>query len=192
METDARRPGPLPRRRAWPAGRSRDFLCELAPALVVFEDLDLASGTRHGSQPLGDLLSQFDGFHDLTDIAIIATTNQPEMIDEALSPESRPGRFHALMHITPPDDELRRTLLERLVTESQVFAEHGAPSIDELVSTSGGATGAQLTEMVRDVESRLLWQHRSGKPCDLGGAVGEAVNSRRYTAVGSCGFDTPF
>ncbi|MCD4748694.1 MAG: AAA family ATPase [Thermoanaerobaculales bacterium] len=146
----------------WELGASAvfDLARRLKPTLLILEDLDVATGDRKGNQPLGDLLGQMDGFVDLGDIAVIATTNCPEVIDAALDPEKRPGRFHRLFTVPPPDAEGRRRLLRLVLSQSTVILEMPSVTFDQLVRGTDRKTGAQLTEIVRDIESRLLWGRR--------------------------------
>jgi len=161
----------------------------LKPSLLILEDLDLATGDRRGRQPLGDLLGQMDGFVDLEDVAMIATTNCPEVIDAALDPEQRPGRFHRLFKISPPNDEQRRLLLESLVEKSTVLKDVASDELDLLVGESENKTGAQLTEMVRDIESRILWNRSQGTPDGLDAVLSEIIDdtSRRRKSFGFAG-----
>jgi len=86
-----------------------------SPSLLILEDLDVAAGSRDGAQPLGDLLVQLDGFEPLHGVGIVATTNRPEVLDPALDPERRPGRFDRMIVIGPPEAGLRKRLLARLI-----------------------------------------------------------------------------
>lgn len=66
----------------------------LAPALIIFDDIDLSLGDRNKgaySQLLGDFLDVLDGTDKLAkDVGIIATTNAAHLLDLAAQ---RPGRF---------------------------------------------------------------------------------------------------
>ena len=48
------------------------------------------------------LLAEMDGFSEVPDVKIIAATNRPELLDEALL---RPGRFDRIIEIPLPDEE---------------------------------------------------------------------------------------
>ena len=66
----------------------------LAPALIIFDDIDLSLGDRNKgaySQLLGDFLDVLDGTDKLSDdVGVIATTNAAHLLDLAAQ---RPGRF---------------------------------------------------------------------------------------------------
>ena len=133
-----------------------------------------------------------DGFVDLEDVAIIATTNCPEVIDFALDPKQRPGRFHRLFEIPPPDPEQRLRLLEILVSKSTVLSEVPRGVLDRLVEGSEQETGAQLTEMIRDIESRILWNSSHGGSDDLEALLSEVSGKavRRRKSFGFAGCET--
>jgi len=66
---------------------------DLAPCLVVIEELDLVAGEHHRMSDagrLGDLLNLLDGLGD-DGIFLLATTNRADALDEALT--GRPGRI---------------------------------------------------------------------------------------------------
>jgi DNA polymerase III delta prime subunit len=66
----------------------------LAPALIIFDDIDLSLGDRNKgaySTLLGDFLDVLDGTDKLADnVGVIATTNAAHLLDLAAQ---RPGRF---------------------------------------------------------------------------------------------------
>ena len=55
------------------------------------------------------LLAELDGFDALEDVKIIAATNRPDILDEALL---RPGRFDRVIEIPIPDDSGRKAILK--------------------------------------------------------------------------------
>ena len=66
------------------------------------------------AQTLNALLVELDGFESDEDggrVITLAATNQPRVLDRALT---RPGRFDRVLHVAPPDIAGRRALLKRL------------------------------------------------------------------------------
>ncbi len=173
----------------WEIGPSAvfDLARSLKPSLLILEDLDVAAGDRKGNQPLGDLLGQMDGFIDLEDVAIIATTNCPEVIDEALDPKKRPGRFHRMFKVEPPNASERRRMLRLVLSDSKVILEMPPESLEQLVGGTEKQTGAQLTELVRNIEIRLLWGRLKDKEVDVATVVDELVLDQAK-AQGGFGF----
>jgi hypothetical protein len=86
---------------------------ELAPSLLVLEDVDLVAGERtmrgHGGPLLFELLNELDGIADDANVAVVLTTNRPELLEPALA--ARPGRVDLAVEIPLPDAECRRRLL---------------------------------------------------------------------------------
>lgn len=76
----------------------------LAPALVVFEDIDLIAPDRRGSgsRLIGPLLSALNGIEEQKKpIAIVATTNRVEVLDSAVT---RPCRFDRRIKVDYPSE----------------------------------------------------------------------------------------
>ena len=53
------------------------------------------------------LLNEMDGIEGLKEVAIVAATNRPEILDKALM---RPGRFDYLIEVGPPDYQARQEI----------------------------------------------------------------------------------
>jgi len=164
----------------WSAGPAEilELARRLSPALLILEDLDVASGNRDGSTPLGDLLAQLDGFGSLEDIGLVATTNHPEVLDHALDPRSRPGRFQLFMELGVMEPELRRRLLEKLVAEDNVLLGDSEAAVERLFQATSGFTGAQVAGIVRDLELIWLWEQEHGNQPTLEAVVEKALNGR--------------
>src|SRR5207237_7031334 len=96
------------------ASRVRDLFTkakESAPAIVFIDELDAigrsrtsgASGFGGGSdereQTLNQILTEMDGFDSSTGVMVIAATNRPDVLDQALL---RPGRFDRRVAVPPP------------------------------------------------------------------------------------------
>ncbi|XP_022225016.2 cell division control protein 48 homolog B [Drosophila obscura] len=93
-----------------------------APCLIFLDEIDSLVGRRTvgsgggGGQVqlriLSTLLTEMDGIvggSNEKHILVVAATNRPEMIDDALL---RPGRFDKLIHVPAPDLESRMALLQ--------------------------------------------------------------------------------
>ena len=72
---------------------------EKSPSIIFLDEIDAigakrldgsTSGDREVQRTLMQLLSELDGFDNLEDVKIIAATNRPDILDDALL---RPGRF---------------------------------------------------------------------------------------------------
>jgi hypothetical protein len=110
-----------------------DMAARDAPSILCFEDLDTLFKDDLG---LSHFLNRLDGLHQLEGVLVLATTNHPEELDEALT--ERPSRFDCIFHFgNPGAEERRRFLVEGL-----------GPAFDErLVSETEGFSMAQIKEV---------------------------------------------
>jgi len=89
---------------------------QLAPCILAFEDLD---GLVHEDNRTV-FLNELDGFQNNEGLLIIASSNHPGRIDEALL--KRPSRFDRVIHIGPPQPAERREFCLRLLARSSLRA----------------------------------------------------------------------
>ena len=91
---------------------------EKAPSVIFLDEIDAigakrldgsTSGDREVQRTLMQLLAELDGFDALQDVKIIAATNRPDILDDALL---RPGRFDRVIEIPIPDDASRKAILD--------------------------------------------------------------------------------
>lgn len=89
---------------------------EKAPAIVFIDELDAigckrlevaTSGDREVQRTLMQLLSTLDGFESRGDVRILAATNRPDILDEALL---RPGRFDRIITFDYPDEKAKNEI----------------------------------------------------------------------------------
>ncbi len=90
---------------------------EKSPAIIFLDEIDAigakrldsaTSGDREVQRTLMQLLAELDGFDALENVKIIAATNRPDILDDALL---RPGRFDRIIEIPLPDDGGRKKIL---------------------------------------------------------------------------------
>lgn len=122
-------------------------LCrDLSPAVLFLEDIDLFGGSRESnSNPmmLGELLNQLDGIEENTDIIVIGSTNNKEVLEKALV--SRPGRFDKVIDFPLPEYEER---LKMLKVFSNGLLDKNIPFLEKIAHTYDKKTGAQIRELV--------------------------------------------
>lgn len=119
---------------------------ELAPAMLVLEDVDLVAQDRMHGHPttiLFELLNQMDGLNEDVDIVFVLTTNQPEAIEPALA--SRPGRIDLAIRMPLPDGEGRSRLLDLYGEGLQL----NVTDRSAFIATTEGATPAFIQEVLR-------------------------------------------
>ncbi|CAE6487931.1 unnamed protein product [Rhizoctonia solani] len=118
------------------------------PSIVFIDELDAVGGRRSGRegqwsrQTLNQLLTELDGFSATEGVIVIAATNYPESLDNALV---RPGRFDKKVAVPLPD----------IVGRTQILAHHMKgvktdPEVNIQVLARGtpGFSGADLQNMV--------------------------------------------
>ena len=134
-------------------GRLRQVFEEAAknaPSIVFIDEIDSIAPKR--GQVTGEaekrlvaqLLTLMDGLEARANIVVIAATNRPEAIDEALR---RPGRFDREIVVGVPDDRGRREILG-IHTRGMPLAED--VDLGELARTTYGFVGADLAALTRE------------------------------------------
>jgi cell division protease FtsH len=94
-----------------------------------------------------------DGFDPTTNVIVIAATNRPDVLDQALL---RPGRFDRRVYVQPPDRGGREAIL-KVHTRGVPLA----PDVDlrRIAATTPGMVGADLANLVN--EAALLAARRN-------------------------------
>jgi ATP-dependent 26S proteasome regulatory subunit len=119
---------------------------EMAPAMLVLEDVDLVAEDRMRGQPtsvLFELLNEMDGLGEDTDVVFVLTTNRPEVIEPALA--SRPGRIDLAVSMPLPDEEGRSRLLDLYGEGLQLELRDQA----SFIAATAGTTPAFIREALR-------------------------------------------
>lgn len=118
----------------------------LAPCILVFEDIDSFVNSSNRAQ----FLNEIDGFRSNDGILIIASSNHPERIDEALL--KRPSRFDQVFHVGLPEEAERRTYCRGILMRSN-FTARLADTLDiedladQIAARTEGFTPAYLKEV---------------------------------------------
>jgi len=118
------------------------------PAIIFIDELDAVGGKRSArdqqymKQTLNQLLVEMDGFVQDEGVIVIAATNFPESLDEALI---RPGRFDRHIAVPLPDIRGRAQILVHHMKEIVVGTD-----VDPMILARGtpGFSGADLQNMV--------------------------------------------
>jgi cell division protease FtsH len=155
------------------AARVRDLFAEAkaaSPSIVFIDELDaigrsrtsgaagFSGGNDEREQTLNQILTEMDGFDSSTGVIVIAATNRPDVLDQALL---RPGRFDRRVAVQPPDRDGREKILE-VHTRSVPLA----PDVDlgRIAATTPGMVGADLANLVN--EAALLAARRDHERVD--------------------------
>ncbi|KAM9794936.1 ATPase family gene 2 protein homolog A [Neosynchiropus ocellatus] len=124
----------------------------VAPSIVFFDEIDaLASerGSSSGSGGVGDrvlaqLLTEMDGVERLGNVTVVAATNRPDMMDQALM---RPGRLDRIVYVPLPDAPTRREIFGLQFRNMPVACD---VSVDDLVTRTERYSGAEITAVCRE------------------------------------------
>ncbi len=121
-----------------------------APSIVFIDEIDSIAPKRSDTpgeaekRLVAQLLTLMDGLHARSHIVVIAATNRPDALDEALR---RPGRFDREIVIGVPDEGGRREVLG-IHTRGMPLGE--GVDLDELARTTHGFVGADLAALARE------------------------------------------
>lgn len=150
------------------ASRVRDLFEQAKkhqPCIIFIDEIDavgrqrgagLGGGHDEREQTLNQLLVELDGFDENTSIIVIAATNRPDILDNALL---RPGRFDRQIVINRPD----------ILGREQILMVHAKnkPLADEvdlkvLAKRTPGFTGADLQNLLNEA-ALLAARHNKTK-----------------------------
>lgn len=150
------------------AARVRDLFEQAkkdAPSIIFIDEIDAigksrAAGANMGGndereQTLNQLLAEMDGFGTDTPIIILAATNRPEILDQALL---RPGRFDRQVLVDKPDFEGRIKILKVHVKGVKMSDD---VDLEEVARLTAGLAGADLANVVN--EAALLAGRKNQK-----------------------------
>lgn len=112
-----------------------DMAKELSPCVLFFEDID----NWIGPQTVDLMKTEMDGLTKSSGIVTIMTTNFPESLPEALI--DRPGRFHDILKIDLPNDQVRKQMISKWV--SGITGQQ----IQAAVERTKGYSGAHIYEL---------------------------------------------
>ena len=125
---------------------------KISPCIIFIDEID-AIGSRRASnngadtennQTLNQLLVEMDGFDSDQSIIVIAATNRPEMLDEALL---RPGRFDRTITIALPDIRGREEIL-KIHSKNKKIADD--VDFKSIAGDTAGFTGAELENILNE------------------------------------------
>ncbi len=124
-----------------------------APCILFIDELDAVGRTRGAGyggghdereQTLNQLLVEMDGFDPSTGVILIAATNRPDVLDQALL---RPGRFDRQVVVDNPDMAGREAIfgihLKKIKTSKNV-------NVSKLARATPGFSGADIANMVNE------------------------------------------
>jgi len=132
------------------------------PAIIFIDEIDCVGKNRkfdtHGEhqQTINALLAAMDGFESSTGIVVIAATNRPEDLDQALT---RPGRFDRKVFVPYPDMKGRRAILNTHADGKPISDQENA--LDVIAQTTPGMSGAELANLLNEAAILSALQNAS-------------------------------
>ena len=131
---------------------------EKAPCIIFIDEIDAVGKRRDTSlssndereQTLNQLLSEMDGFDNHKGIVVLAATNRPETLDQALL---RPGRFDRRIPVELPDLAGREAILQ--IHANDVKMERGI-DLGIIARSTPGASGADLANIINEAALRAV------------------------------------
>ncbi|KAG8626148.1 hypothetical protein KVT40_006549 [Elsinoe batatas] len=154
------------------------------PCVIFFDELDALvprrdeAGSEASARVVNTLLTELDGLSSREGIYVIAATNRPDIIDDAML---RPGRLETLLFVDLPGPEERAEILEALVGPKREKG-HWPGEVELAALARGnrcdGYSGADLDSLTRKAGLMAL-RRRSGEVNleDFEKAVGEVKPS---------------
>ena len=136
---------------------------EKAPCIVFIDEIDAIGQKRSGGQyggndereqTLNQLLAEMDGFDPTKGIILLAATNRPEVLDQALL---RPGRFDRRIIIDRPNLAGRLATLQ-VHTRNIKLAED--VNLKKVALATAGCVGADLANLVNEAALRAVRKGR--------------------------------
>jgi len=149
------------------ASRVRDLFEQAAkhsPCIIFIDEID-AVGRQRGAglggshdereQTLNQILVEMDGFDPTTNVIVIAATNRPDILDQALL---RPGRFDRRVVIDLPDMRGRRAILGIHARGKPLASDI---DLEVVAKQTPGFSGADLENLIN--EAAILAARRNGR-----------------------------
>jgi cell division protease FtsH len=138
------------------AARVRDLFRqarESAPAIIFIDEID-AVGRQRGAgmgqghdereQTLNQMLVEMDGFGAESGVVVMAATNRPDILDNALL---RPGRFDRQVVVDLPDVHGRTEILGLYAAKSPVSS---MADLGSIAHQTPGMSGADLANVINE------------------------------------------
>ncbi|EQD40832.1 AAA family ATPase, subfamily protein, partial [mine drainage metagenome] len=124
---------------------------QASPSIVFIDEIDaiapkrgLQSSSGVTERIVNQLLTSIDGLESLERVLVLAATNRPDIIDEALL---RTGRFDHLLYVGPPDSAGRLEILK--VHTRKMPLAHDV-DLEQLAARTDGFVGSDLAALCRE------------------------------------------
>jgi cell division protease FtsH len=138
------------------ASRVRDLFEKAkakAPCIIFIDEIDavgrqrgagMGGGNDEREQTINQLLTEMDGFEGNTGVIVLAATNRPDVLDQALL---RPGRFDRQVTVDRPDVQGRVAIL-KVHSRGKVLSKD--VDLEKISRRTPGFTGADLQNLMNE------------------------------------------
>ena len=131
---------------------------QASPTVIFFDEIDAIASARSGNDTdsgvtkrvVNQLLTEMDGLEELEDVAIIAATNRPDILDAGLM---RPGRFDRHIEVKEPDEEARISIF-KVHTKNMPLSKD--VDLKKLAKNTEGYVGADIEAICREAAMLAL------------------------------------
>jgi len=140
-----------------------------SPSVIFFDEFDSLVPRRGlgfadsgvSERVISQLLTEMDGIMSLEDVVVIAATNRPDLVDQAVL---RPGRFDRLIYVHEPDEEARKQIF-KIYTKGMPLAKD--VKIEELARMTNNYSGADINGLCREAALIALRKNIGAKEVGL-------------------------
>jgi len=140
-----------------------------APSIIFFDELDSIVPRRGmgyadsgvSERVISQLLTEIDGIEALQNVAVVAATNRPDILDPAVL---RPGRFDRLIYVPAPDEQ---SLVQILTIHTRGMPLVKDVNLSELARNMAGYSGADIEAVCREAAMIALRRNIDSKEVAL-------------------------
>ena len=134
---------------------------QASPSIIFFDEIDalvpkrgIFQGSSHVTESVvSQILTELDGMEELKNVTILAATNRPDMLDDALL---RPGRLERHIYVPAPDEESRKKIFDVYLGGETGGILAKDIDIDALVRQTPGYVGADIEALVREAKMAAM------------------------------------
>ncbi len=137
---------------------------QVAPSVIFLDEIDsiaprrgMFTGSQTTETVVAQLLSEISGIEELKGVVVMAATNRPDIVDQALL---RPGRFDRMILVPPPDIKSRMEIF-RVHTQKMPLTKD--VDLRELARKTEGFSGADIEALCREAAMSALREDRKAK-----------------------------
>ena len=134
---------------------------QASPSIIFFDEIDALvpkrgsyQGSSHVTESVvSQILTELDGMEELKNVTVLAATNRPDMLDDALL---RPGRLERHIYVPAPDEESRKKIFEVYLGGDTQNILAKDVDVGALVKQTEGYVGADIEAVVREAKMAAM------------------------------------